>query len=248
MNRWMLVLAALVLPALAQAQVHALPDAPHILVKGHAEGRYVPDRFSIWLQVSVTDMNAAKARHRVEMRVKKIIANLDRSGALPESTHATSLSITASNETRNGQEVFAGTQVQRSIWATFDSLDHLRRFIGSVPASSEVQILETKAARSDVEKIKLDLRKKAIQRSISAARSIAGAYGMKIKGVYSVSDVEPQYAYGIESGTSGTGEMTVSANAKLSLSDVVPAFRAGTITIQQDIYAVYLIRSGSAGR
>lgn len=56
MSRWFVVLVAAWLPLVSFAQVNAIPSEPHLLVKGHAEGSYVPDRFSIHLQVEVTDM------------------------------------------------------------------------------------------------------------------------------------------------------------------------------------------------
>lgn len=238
MKRWMFVLAALVLPTFAQAQVNALPAAPSLLVKGHAEGRYMPDRFIIRLDINAVDMNPGKARNRVERHMQKILAALDTCGVMPGRTHATSFSIKPETDFRNDRDVFVGTKVDRTIKATFDSVDKLRRFVAMVPASKEVQIMDTEVERSDIDKVRDILRERAIANSKAAAKHIAAAYGMKVKGLYSVSEVAPSLDYGMKAGmygSSGLRAVTVSANA---LND--PAVRVGTIKVEQDIYAVFL--------
>lgn len=239
MKHWMIAAAFLLLPVHAQAQEHTLPDAPHLLVKGHAQGRYVPDRFSIHLQVEVTDMVPEQARRRVEAHMQKIFAALDKYGALRKRTQASSLQIQPDTDYRDNKKVFNGTEVTRTVQATFDSLEKLRAFIAQLPADQEVQISGTDVSRSDMESIRLKLRKQAIVNSQQAAKRIAAAYGMKVNGVYSVSEVAPDFAYGIKAGfwnpSQFLGDVMVSANA-LPDADL----RAGSIDVEQDIYAVYL--------
>lgn len=64
MKRLMISLLLLMSPCVALAQANALPAAPHLLVKGHAQGRYVPDRFTIHLTVDVVNKAPAIARTR----------------------------------------------------------------------------------------------------------------------------------------------------------------------------------------
>lgn len=257
MRRLIVLFAGLVLPVLALAQINTLPSAPHLLVKGHAEVRVVPDRFTIHLEVDVTDMSPRVARRKVEAHMQRLLKALDADGAMKGHTHASSLSIQPENDYENNKSVFKGTDVSRSIDATFDSLDKLRTFIAAVPASKEVQIGGIRTARSDIGAIRLRLRKAAIQNSKQAAEKIAAAYGVKIIGVYAVSEVAPDFAYGIQAGSwdAGDGRVTVAEATALaamplrrapppappakSVSDI--ALRVGTQTIQQDIYAIYLI-------
>lgn len=251
MSRWLVVVVAALLPVFAHAQVNAIPSAPHLLVKGHAEGSYVPDRFDISLRVEVTDMKPELAREKVESHMQQSFAALKSSGAMPNAIRASSLTIQPQNEYRDGKSVFTGTQVSRGVNATFDSLDKLRGFIAQLPAGPEVQVQNTRVWRSDIDRIRLDLRKRAIENSQQAAQKIAAAYGMHIKGVYSVSEVAPNFAYGIQAGS--WGDVEVYNMASLPAPPAPPAdvtvtgsryptidLRVGSIEVQQDIYAVYL--------
>jgi uncharacterized protein len=246
MRCWALFLVLLV-PSLATAQINTLPSSPHLLVKGHAEARYVPDRFIIHLTVDVTNMSPNVARGKVEAHIQQLFKSLDANGALKDETHASSLSIQPETDYRDGKSVFSGTDVSRTLDATFDSLDKLRAFITQVPADKEVQISSVDVARSDMEKIKLELRRQAIENSKKAAAEIAASYGMALKGVYSVSEVAPNFAYGIQAGSWANGqEISVTGGhppvMELALPPPPPvaALRVGTMTAEQDIYAVYL--------
>lgn len=253
MNRFLSLLAMLLcFPSFGLAQINTLPSAPHLLVKGHAEARYVPDRFTIHLNVDVTDMSPDVARIKVEAHMRRLFKALDDSGALKEMTHASTLSIQPQTDYENGKSVFKGTDVSRSVSATFDDLDKLRAFIAKVPADKEVQIGSITIARSDIEAIRSKLREQAIKNSQEAAKQIAAEYGMKIVGVYSVSEVAPDFAYGVQAGSWG-GPSTLQtitvtgsappppAPADMSPKVLPPALVAGTQIAQQDIYAVYLI-------
>lgn len=232
MKGWIFLLAASLLPLTSMAQINALPSVPHLLVKGHAEGRYVPDRFTISLAVEVVDKVPSRARAKVEVYMQQVYAALDKSGALPELTQASSYSVGSVTEDRDDEDVFVGTKVHRSVAATFDTAQKLERFLASVDANGELQISDTDVTRSDAEELKLDLRKRAIAHSRQSAEQIAAAYGMTLKGVYSVSEVGPSYPYGFNR---SLAEITVSANALPAV-----ALRVGTIKLEQDIYAVYL--------
>lgn len=253
MGKWLAALLVVLVPVLAVAQINTLPSAPHLLVKGHAEVRVVPDRFTIHLNVDVTDMSPNVARGKVEAHMEQLFKALDANGALKGQTHASSLSIQPQTDYEDGKSVFKGTDVSRSIDATFDSLDELRTFIAAVPADKEVQIGAVQTARSDMDAIRLRLRSAAIENSKQAAQKIASAYGMKIIGIYAVSEVAPDFAYGVQAGSWGnsngvsvTGATGVPAPPPpapqaRSAKVLPPALRAGTQTVQQDIYAIYLI-------
>ena len=252
MQRLLVSLCVLLLPTVAAAQINTLPSAPHLLVKGRAEARVVPDRFTIHLNVDVTDMSPNIAREKVEAHMRQLFKALDANGALKGQTHASSLSIQPQTDYEDGKSVFKGTDVSRSIDARFDGLDKLRAFIAAVPADKEVQIGSVETDRSDIDAIKLRLRQAAIENSKQAAEKIAAAYGMKIIGIYAVSEVAPDFAYGIQAGSWGngnvinvTGTRDVPAPpppaAAMPGKVLPPELRAGTQTVQRDIYAIYLI-------
>ncbi|KGI76915.1 SIMPL domain-containing protein [Oleiagrimonas soli] len=253
MKRWMFVLAALVLPAVAQAQVHTLPDAPHLLVKGHAEGRYVPDRFTVDIQVTVIDPSPGKARVAVERHVLALFKSIDAHGAIKHLTRASSLSMSEATSYKDGEQVHKGTEVDRNVSVTFDSLKRLQGFISDLPASKEVLVQATRVGRSDQAQRMMTLRTQAIANSKVAARALAKAYGMQITGVYSISEVAPDFSYGVQAGSWDVGP-TGSGNApppppvgrgpalaSMDVKAVPTALRTGTIELSQNMYAVYLI-------
>lgn len=250
MARAWFVLIALLLPGWALAQVNALPAAPHLLVRGHAEGRYIPDRFSISLQVVVTDPVPEQARSKVEEHMQRVFAALDKTGALRKQTKAGDLQIEPSRQYRDGRTVFLGTQVSRGVEATFDSADKLKAFIGQLAAGEEVQVRNTRAWRSDMDAVRTELRKRAMANAQEAAKQMAGAYGLRVTGVYSVSDVAPEFAYGVRAGSWGSGSdgpmpPAPPADITVSASDMAARMRdidlrVGSIEAEQNIYAVYL--------
>lgn len=113
-----------------------------------------------------------------------------------------------------------------------------------------MQIASVDVERSDADALQLDLRKRAMANSQEAAKQIAAAYGMTIKGVYSVSEVAPDFAYGIRAGSWGEGvaQNALAPPPPAPLMGVTvtgsrianPELRVGTIDLKQDIYAVYL--------
>ena len=246
MRRLFASLWLLMLPMVAAAQINTLPSAPHLLVKGHAEARVVPDRFTVHLNVNVTDMSPNVARQKVEVHMQQLLEALDAAGALKGYTHASNLSIQPQTDYEDGKSVFKGTDVSRSIDATFGRLEKLRLFIAAVPADKEVQIGGVQTARSDIDGISSRLRAAAVENSKVAAEKIATDYGMKIIGVYAVSEVAPDFAYGIQAGSWGGPQtlqtVTVTASAVPGAPPPPPevAMRIGTMSIEQDIYAVYL--------
>ena len=234
-------------------QEHSLPDAPHILVRGHAEVDVVPDRFTIHLRITDTDPSPGKARAQVEQHVNALLKSIDSHHAMAKLTRASSLSIGDTSRYENGRTVHVGTEVDRRVTATFDRLEDLRRFISDLPSSSHVLVQSTDVARSDRSRIRQKLRRQAIANSRQAACHLAKAYGMRIRGIYSISEVAPNFAYGIQAGQWGSGtspmEQTAMSTppeppappAASTTSHIPTQLRVGTITFRQNMYAVYLI-------
>lgn len=236
MKRWMISMLLLLSPCAALAQANALPAAPHLLVKGHAQGRYVPDRFTVTLNISVTDKSPAVARAKVEAYAKQVFAALDKHQAMPDRTQASALSIGASTKYHDDHQVFVGTEVRRMVQATFDKAGQLKAFVDSINANEQLQITSLDVARSDADQLADDLRTRAILDSQRSAQQIAKSYGMTIQGVYSVSEVAPNMSYGMDSGFAS------GAPAPPPPPPPSTALRIGTIELSQDIYTVYLTK------
>jgi uncharacterized protein YggE len=195
MKRLMISMLLLLSPCVALAQANALPAAPHLLVKVHAQGRYVPNRFTVTLNISVTDKSPAIARSKVEAYAKQVFAALDQFHAMADRTQASSMSIGASTKYQDNREVFNGTEVRRIVEATFDN------------ANEQLQITSLEVTRSDADQLADHLRKRAVLDSQRSVQEIAKSYGVTIKGVYRASEVAPfsGLRHGTSAAASGSG-------------------------------------------
>lgn len=240
----------------AFAQVNALPPTPHILVFGHAEARAIPDRFTIRMTVSVTDMSADVAREKVQAHVEQIFAGLKQVGVPKDETTATTLSIRPDSEydRKTEETVYKGVQVSRDIGATFDDLVKLQQFLGKVAANKELQISGITTGLRDEAKLREQLRVKAIESTQEKAKSIAEAYAAKLVGLYSVSDVAPELRYGVKEGSwpvysydakSRNLDRVEVLGSRISRKAVdTESLQTGYVTFEENIYAVFLLGEG----
>lgn len=249
-----LLLAGWLLAGAAHAQVNALPPTRHVLVYGDAQARAIPDRFKITVNLQAVDLDADAARQRVEASLSQVLRQLDAAGAEANETVATSLRI----ETRQRyddklrEEVFVGTSVNRSVTARFDAKEKLERFIASVQTSKELTIGGVDTELAGERALRAALREKTIASSREKADVIARAYGARLGGVYSVSDVAPQFEYGIREGSwpalyewRGRAGATSLDRIEVTGSRLSPeqaeSFRTGYVTYTDKIYTVFLL-------
>ncbi len=237
------------------AQVNALPPTRHILVYGDAQARAIPDRFKITLNFESVNVDPDLARRNVETNVQQVLTQLRAAGVPDDEIVATSLSIDSKEryDQKTQEQVFVGTEVARTLTARFSSQKALESFLAGIKTSRELTISEVSTQLSDEPALRAALREKTIVSSREKADIIAKAYGARISGVYSVSDVAPQFDYGIRAGTwpqafewndsFGRGrsldriEVTgsrISGNAATSL-------QTGYVTFQDKIYTVFLL-------
>lgn len=234
----------------AFAQVNALPPTPHILVFGHAEARAIPDKFSISMEVSVTDPSTDIARQKVETLVEQVFAGLKQAGIPTDETTATTLKISPNEEyePKTQKQVYKGVQVTRNIGATFYDLGTLQRFLSHVSASKELQVSGITTGLRDEAKLRVQLRGKAIESTQEKAKSIAQAYSAKLGGLYSVSDVAPEVSYGVKVGAWPVYDYDTK-NRILDRVQVMgsrirrdgESLQTGYVTFEENIYAVFLL-------
>lgn len=245
------LLALALLSHAAQAQVNALPPTRHILVYGDAHARAVPDRYKLTIQFEAVDADPAAARARVENNLTATIAKLKSVGVADREIVATSLQIDTrrryDNEQR--QEVFVGTGVRRELTARFDDKQALERFLGSVTTSKELSISSVSTELSSQAELRRQLRQKSIASSREKAEAIAQAYGAKLGGIYSVSDVAPQFEYGVREGSWPVMYAWNGAQGTLDRIEVTGSrvqhygvsFQAGYVDFDDKIYTVFLL-------
>lgn len=243
------------LPTLGLAQVNALPPTRHVLVYGEAEARAIPDRFRISLQFEAVDPDADAARSRVEKNVREVLAQLKTSGVRENEIVATSIQVGSReryDETLR-EPVFLGTEVKRSLTAAFSSVRALQTFLGGLETSKELKVSSVDTALADEQALRKALRGKSIESSREKAEVIARAYGATLGKLYSVSDVAPQFEYGIRAGSWSSyqwGQPRASDVYSLDKVQVtgtritgadLESFETGFVTFQDRIYAVFLL-------
>jgi uncharacterized protein YggE len=239
--------------ASTMAQVNALPPTPHILVYGRAEARAIPDKFSIKLTLSVTDDSADVARRKVQEYAETALSGLKQAGASSNEILATTLKVQPKQEYDSlaRSVVYKGMTVEREISSTFYDLQKLQKFLSTVQASKEVQLSGITTGLRDEAKLREQLRAKAIASTQEKAKSIAAAYGANLLGLYSVSDVAPQFEYGVRAGAwpefdydTDRGLMTYSSTMAAPAPVAMESLQTGYVTFSENIYAVFLIGEG----
>jgi len=240
----------------AQAQVNALPPTRHILVYGEAQARAIPDRFKITLDFEAVDPDADAARRRVEAGVRDVLGKLKEEGVPDGEIVATSLEIGTREryDDKRGEDVFVGTEVSRRLTARFPSQQALEAFLARITTSRELTVSDVTTELADEPALRKALREKAIESSRQKAETIAGAYGTRLGGLYSVSDVAPQFQYGIREGSwpssgyewvaqDGVGELDsiVVTGSRRAAAAPSTSFQTGYVNFNDKIYAVFLL-------
>ena len=241
---------ALATASTASAQMNALPPQRHLLVYGEAEARAIPDRFSIKISFDVVDPSADVARRKVEASVASVLAALDKAGVPEGEIVATSMDIEPRDryDARTEEDVYEGMGVSREVTARFADLDALEAFIGGLETSKSLQVSGITTSLSSEAALRAALREKSIAATRAKSEEMAKAFGVRLAGVYSVSDVAPQFSYGIRPGEWSAGYEWSGRLGELESISVTGAriggnvsLRTGYMSFSDKIYAVFLI-------
>jgi len=242
----------------AWAQANTIPSQPHLLVKGSATRTVMPDRFTVKVALESIDMQTDTARARVQANAERVLQLFARHGAIEGTVRAANLSISPSTRYRNDEEVFNGTAARRDLKAEFPDAQALKAFLGELKASREVQVSTAEPTYSGESRLRGELKAEAAAQTRESAKGLAGAYGTKITGLYSISDVAPNFAYGVQAGTWGTpgrdgfgdgGESTTLdrvavTGSRYRASSGGELLTAAPITYTENVYAIFLIQDG----
>ncbi|MCD0245700.1 SIMPL domain-containing protein [Xanthomonas melonis] len=244
--RWMLVVLT-ALPMFALAQVNSLPSLPHLLVKGQANRTVMPDRFSLTIALRAVDAQPDVARKRVQVSAEHILSAMKLHHVRKDSIDASSLQIQPSySYLQDGHRKFDGSEVKRSIAGTFASLEDARQFLAELKTSSEVELSGITTSYSKEGEVRAQLKREAATQTRVSAEELAKAYGVRVQGLYTISDVAPNFAYGVQAGhwpvprTLSPGSPPPPAAAALGAARV-DALEAGRVLLSENIYAVFLI-------
>jgi len=241
------------LTAPALAQVNSLPSQPHLLVKGQAERVVQPDRFTVNLSLQRVDLSPEQARTLAQVDAEKVLRAFKANGALPDTIEASTLSIQPQYTYDQNRQIFKGTQVTRALSATFADLAKVRAFLAATQTSENLMITGVSAEFSGEAALRAQLKHEAAEQSRDSSRGLAKAYGARIVGLYTISDVAPAFAYGVQAGTwpgeSGRSFPPPPPAPMVDIAEPRPAdmyrvaesLEAGNLKIVENVYAVFLI-------
>jgi uncharacterized protein len=250
---YLLLAAALLVSSPLAAQVNAIPPTRHILVYGDAQARAIPDRFKISIQFEATNLSPDVARRAVEADVVNVLAKLKAANVPDDEIVATSLQIGTKQryDQKLQDQVFVGTQVSRSLTARFSDKADLERFLANVQTSQGLRISDVATELSTEPRLREALRQKTIESSREKAEVIARAYGSRLGAVYSVSDVAPQFEYGIREGQwparyewrgNDLYQLRVTGQRNLAPPSAPPvSLQSGYVDFNDKIYTVFLL-------
>jgi uncharacterized protein YggE len=235
--------------AAASAQVGAIPTVPHLLVKGEATRSVVPDRFEVTLTLGFTDPEPLQARTRVEHALADALRAYRESRALKNSVDATTFTIEPDYAYENDRRVFKGTRATRTVHGEFATADDVRTFLSKVHTDENVLLSGIRSTRSDEAKVREELKREAMRQTRESARLLADAYGTRITGLYSASDVAPDFAYGIKANSlppppqepSAISDTPSPMDQSAMPAGAPASVVVGTIVLTERLYAVFLI-------
>lgn len=253
---WSSLLATMVPPVWAQA--NTIPSQPHLLVKGEARRTVMPDRFGLQLNIEETDVDADLARRKVQDNVARVLALFKQHDAVQDSVRADNLRIAPATEYQQGKYVFVGTKVSRQLHGRFATPKALQGFLTALKANESVQVTSMSPTYSGEVELRRTLKGEAAAQTRQSAKDLATAYGARVSSLYSISDVAPDFAYGIQAGEwpqpgvygyekeeileARPNDITVTGSRAAAPAESI---EAGPITYTENVYAIFLISDGT---
>ncbi len=165
----------------------SLPDVPHIVVTGECEIRATPDILTLSLSIADIGLQVAEARDSVEKRSKKLITSLDALSIAKEDISSAQLQITPHYNWNNSTQIYAGTEVSRTVEVTLRDLSRYDDLIRSVIDARVAQIDSTRLSSSKEKKIREDALRGAISDGMEKAQIIVAHLPEQIGSIYSIS-------------------------------------------------------------
>ena len=239
----------------AWAQANTLPSQPHLLVKGEGTRTVMPDRYVVELLASSVNTQPDAARQSVQGNVEAALSAFKRNHAVPATVRADNLSIQPEQRyTAPGRLDYVGTRVSRRLKGAFSNSKDLQAFLRAVDAGEDLQISGMRPGYSGEQALRAELKSEAATQTRESARRLAEAYDARITGLYSISDVAPNFAYGIQAGSWPRSDSMVippappapaSMDVQTTGSRGTEAVESGPITYTENVYAIFLISDGT---
>ncbi len=238
LNKILFALLAMTITPISLAQT--IPNAPHIVVNGHAERTVKPDKFILPMEITTISKDPATAE-QIEKQAIDIVNQLKKMGVNDEDIKVDNLAI----DKEYDKQRFVGNEYSRNIRAGFEDKQTLIKFLSTINNIKNLEIDSIEREIKNMDTLKLDLMKDAVANSKQRAESLAALYGMRVLGVHTISTTRisgDENSNGARSldrvQVTGARIRRVDAETQQPAEQVI---EEGTIDVSEDIYAVFLI-------
>lgn len=206
----------------------SLPDVPHILVTGEYEIRATPDILTLSLSIAETGFEVAEAREKIELRSKQLISSLETLGIAKEDINSAQLQITPHYNWNNRVQIYAGTEVARTVEVTLRDLTRYDQLIRSIIDAGVAQIHSTRLSSSKEKKLREDALRGAIQDGLAKAQLMVAHLPEQVGPIYSIS-------------SQTAGPPILQARFQMAESADQSAFEPGTILFNESVQLVFYL-------
>ena len=176
--------------------------------------------------------------------------------AVEGSVRADNLRIGPATRYEQNRQVFIGTRVSRQLRASFASVQQMQDVLGALKANENVQVSSVAPTYSGEVALRRELKGEAAAQTRQSAQGLAKAYGTQLRGLYSISDVAPNFAYGVQAGNwPSSGDLVTPPSPpapeapmnsiETTGSRLRESVEAGPITYTENVYAIFLISDGT---
>ncbi|KAG0957357.1 hypothetical protein G6F31_012489 [Rhizopus arrhizus] len=148
------------------------------------------------------------------------------------------------------RQVFMGTRVSRQLRASFASVKAMQDVLGALKANENVQVSSVAPTYSGEVALRRELKGEAAAQTRESAQGLAKAYGTKLRGLYSISDVAPNFAYGVQAGNWPRVDDTFAPpvppapqnSIEATGSNIRESIEAGPITYTENVFTYNLVQ------
>ncbi|MBR8844823.1 MULTISPECIES: SIMPL domain-containing protein [Pseudoalteromonas] len=214
----------------------ALPDSPHLYVKGTSFIQVQPDVATIRVAITEKQKSLPTAKENVDKIMAKAIEIAKRFDIKEDDIHAEQLNVyrqTRYNRESNEEE-FDGFRVSRSLTVKLKDIKKYPELLQEFVDSGINQFNNTEFGVENEGKYLQSLKKAAIKDAKKAAKELAGEFDVELAKLYSVS-FQPMQTPVQPYVRSAAMAMEADQGAYKN------AYNTGAITLNAEVYAVYLI-------
>jgi uncharacterized protein YggE len=237
MKRKALIVGVLMVPSLVSAQNISGP--PYVAVHGEARMEVIPDVFPLDITLKETSKDTAATQAKIETLAQVIVDLAQAQHVADEDISIGNLSISPEMDydEKTEMQVFLGNTYEREVKIRFHSLDRLREFLTKIPDGKAIHVDTGTFEYAKKDEAKRALLADAIRNAKATADEMARGVGKRISGVHTISNQSFNIRYAESSTT--LDSVTVTGKALLAPGTVV--LKEGRITLDQDVYIVYLL-------